>query len=69
MVFAYYWMAYDLTMLTEAELRWTCERVFRDEEIAQWWQTAGPMYHASERKISRRQFAHIVDEIHADRVR
>jgi hypothetical protein len=67
MVFAYFWMAYDFKKLTEAELRWTCERIFRDEEIAQWWQVAGPIYHESERRIGRRQFAHIVDEMHADR--
>lgn len=67
MVFAYFWMAYDLKKLTEAELRWTCERVFRDEEIAQWWQTAGPIYHERERMIGRRRFAYIVDEMHAGR--
>lgn len=67
MVFAYFWMAYDLKMLTEIELRWTCERVFRDEEIAQWWQAVGSIYHESERRIGRRQFSRIVDEIHAGR--
>lgn len=67
MVFAYFWMAYDLKKLTEAELRWTASRIFRDEEIAQWWQIAGPIYHESERRIGRRQFARIVDEMHADR--
>ncbi|GAA1030135.1 hypothetical protein GCM10009557_21100 [Virgisporangium ochraceum] len=69
MVFAYFWMAYDLGKLTESELRWTCERIFRDEEIAQWWRTAGPVYHESERRLGRRRFAHIVDEIYANRSR
>jgi hypothetical protein len=66
MVFAYFWMAYDLKELTEAELRWTCERIFRDEEISRWWQTVGPVYHERERRIGRHRFARIVDEIHAD---
>lgn len=69
MVFAYFWMAYDLNKLTEAELRWTCERIFKDQEIADWWETAGPIYHESERRIGRRHFAHIVDEMHAGRSR
>jgi hypothetical protein len=69
MVFAYLWMAFDLKILTESELRWTCDRIFRDEEIAQWWETAGPIYHDSERRIGRRHFAHIVDEMHAGRSR
>ncbi|GAA0921566.1 DUF6082 family protein [Virgisporangium aurantiacum] len=68
MVFTYMWMAYGLKKLTESELRWTCERIFRDEEIAQWWQTAGSIFHESERRIGRRQFARIVDEIHAGRL-
>ena len=67
MVIAYLWMAYDLRKLTDGELRWTCERVFRDEEIAQWWLTAGAIYHDSGRRIGRRRFATIVDEMHAGR--
>jgi hypothetical protein len=67
MVFAYFWMAYDLKELTEAELRWTCERVFRDEEISQWWQLACPIYHEREKRIGRRRFTRIVDETHAGR--
>jgi hypothetical protein len=68
MVFSFFWMAYDLKELTEAELRWTCDRIFRDAEIAQWWQTVGPVYHEREKTVGRRRFARIVDETHAGRL-
>ena len=67
LVLSYMKMAYELGRLTKLELTLTCERIFRNDEVAECWPSFRAAYHHGASRFGRRDFANIVDDAYERR--
>jgi hypothetical protein len=69
MVLAYLAMTFEIKRITEYELRFTCELMFRNPIVAEWWNTMAREIYLRESSFvfGRRNFAQIVEEAYCRR--
>ena len=63
MVFNHMWASFELNRLTRDELRYTCDRIFQNDVIAEWWGDSRMIYHGYRSlPLGRRNFPELVDQ-------